>query len=137
MQRKIIQTLFRHTFKRISLAPRPPSACFHVLRSTLNCEPRLTREATEHQSDFSNSNPDEFGTLSPRKHTNDILSEMPEEEGDKIEFDVTNEEGRKTRKRLEVYEQMIRNLLKERKVFNFDHICEIKCSFHLLMSFNV
>lgn len=122
MHRKALQLLMSSALRRVSVLSSvnrvPPCSRLHLTRHLLSSEepaPRITQE--EQVTDFSKYDPDQFGTLVPqKKHINEVLEEMPEEEDDKIEFLLEEETGRKVRRNIAYYTRLIKKFVDERKV---------------------
>jgi hypothetical protein len=78
---------------------------------------QTAQSETESKINFTNLDPDEFGTLSnERPDINNVLEREPEELEDKEEFVVRDVEGKKQRRPLKFYHYLIKNLLEEKKV---------------------
>lgn len=126
MHRKGIELLFKTTLRRISVQPtvnrNPPCSFFHLSQYLFAADQPVKKPASpsskEPITDFSNLNPDEFGTIAPVKDINEELDKMPEEEDDKVEFIIEDESGRKVRRSLNYYTTLIIKFLNERKVCN-------------------
>lgn len=117
MQRKVIQTFLSAAFRPGVNIYTTPRLHFHLMKHVLFCKSPSLTAATEERTDFSDLSSEEFGTLRPHKrNTRQKMEELPEEEDERIEFDITNAEGRKNRKPKEYYENLIEQLLAEKKV---------------------
>lgn len=120
MQRKTIELLFNSTFKRVTLSAvnrYPPCSRLHLSRHRYNVETSAKKvTSVESMNDFSKYDPDQFGTLAPRSDINDKLDEMPEEEDEKVEFLIEDETGRKVRRSMAYYYELIKKFIREKKV---------------------
>lgn len=117
MQRKAIQILLFSTYRRTSKISRTvPCSCFHVATTRYKSQPQwIPVPTSEVKKDFSDQNPDQFGSLS-QTDIHDEMEELSDEVDDREEFDVVNEEGRKQRRPMVVYHKIIKKLLEEKKV---------------------
>lgn len=124
MHRKVFQKFLYAAFRpgtSICLAPRH----FHLMRNALLSKSSSLTPASEERTDFSDLSSEEFGTLRPlTRSIQEKMEELPEEEDERYEFDITNEDGRKNRKPYKYYEDLIAKLLSEKKAcFSFHIFC--------------
>lgn len=117
MQRKIIQTFLSAALRPGRNVYTTPRLHFHLMKHVLFSKSPSITAATEERTDFSDLSSEEFGTLRPHKRSiREKIEELPEEEEERIEYDITNEEGRKNRRPKEYYEKLIEDFLAEKKV---------------------
>lgn len=118
MHRKVIQTFLSTAFRPGVNVYTTPRLHFHLMKHVLFSKSPSLTPATEEITDFSDLSSEEFGTLHPnRRNTRQKMEQLPEEEDERIEFDLTNEEGRKNRRPKEYYEKLIEKFLAEKRVW--------------------
>lgn len=117
MQRKAIQILLFSTYRRTSqINGTVPCSCFHVAPMRYKSQPQwFPIPTSEVKKDFSDLNPDQFGSLS-QTDIHGKMEKLPDEVDEREEFDVVNEEGRKQRRPMVVYHKIIKKLLEQKKV---------------------
>ncbi|KAK7591179.1 hypothetical protein V9T40_002792 [Parthenolecanium corni] len=117
MHRKVIQTILSTAFRPGVNVYTTPRLHFHLMKHVLFSKSPSLTPATEEITDFSDLSSEEFGTLHPnRRNTRQKMEQLPEEEDERIEFDLTNEEGRKNRRPKEYYEKLIEKFLAEKRM---------------------
>ena len=144
MQRKTVELLLSATLKRVSslssINRYAPCSRLHVSRKWYSVDTPAQKIApVESMSDFSKYDPDQFGTLAAENDINDKLEKMPVEEDDKVEFLLEDETGRKVRRNIKYYTDLIIKFIGEKKVCTRMYFTKITLSNtkHLVKTFSI
>lgn len=129
MHYRVMQSLYFSAFRRIvSVHRTAPCSRVLALRYCRN-DPRVTpqwvpstQSEAEIKLDFSQLDPDKFGTLSKKPtDINQVVEKMPEEQEDKEEYVIRDKENKKKRRPMKFYYHLIQDLLQDKKVYFIGH----------------
>lgn len=119
MHRRFVQLLLSNRVRSLPRYQIPTTAYFcSTTENTSQTDQSWKKPISEKRTNFSDLDPEEFGSLSaaPTVTVEEMLDKLPVEGGDHDVFDILDEKGKKVKRRLEYYEDLVKKLLSENKV---------------------